>query len=1396
MTGPAGPAGPAPVRRTSHASVGAEPKSKGKRFWEIVQKKLLRPPDETTGSAIEDAKNQISRYNDKAKTLLKEEKRTFAFPAGETDKKKKSQFLTHDHVTAIEEGRFIYDPDLVQAVVDVGQRLANLDHYISNGADHDLDSVNPQANQVRYIDTRMMEVLLSDIEDFLQIISRMMIKMEFLREYHTSSHFEIMRLAHKRKNPKPKQGSMSWRASIFWRQLKFLFESFAWFVGMTFFPSRFVSSIEATSARSDDVPVPDTYALPHSFEKRRRLRTYGAIFDMILETTNIATDIIFVVTQLAPLIGTTAESLFHVSIAALAITFILRLGIGLSDYTLVDWNDRRRVQKYLFGVLIAIIEPNTGFNDLVKGSYKINETLGQNSIGQSAGSSVKDPIATQAKADFEAARMSILTAAVLLIQDIPQIAVEVIFIFIFQGGNFELLYWLALVTSLVSASRQFIEAILLLRDIPSLRNIELVRHLVFDPRNDKETAVVDALESLDDLRNDRRRDSDAPGNYDDGFDQEGDLETGLRTDDKGFQSAFSEAADQPTSSIGSTLAAEALTDFFDYDRTTSQSWYMRYSLSALNWVIKILLAPLTLGLSLLWYSPNKYSYGAFRHFLKKLSGSIVFEGKPFHVVQRKLEAKEDQPPPSKLVDVVKGCFRRNRTTRSVPSSSADVSGGIFSLAFSRLDSRILFKSIRSLELMDCVTVDDTILELISVKCPNLQILNLSFCVQITDEGLKAFEDVRCITLHSVVLDGCVKIGDDGVYHIARCASNNLRRLSLRNLPLLTENVLDRISDRCRNLRSLNLSVDVLCREKYKEIQGKGSFLSITKSEPLVNLMKRCGASLRSLHLDNVLTNAFEPMEEWEKFAMQVSRYMRSLSLLGLSFLKHEHLQMLTNWTVNLRELRLASAEKLTSAACLVNKCHALRIVGLCGTQVSISEADMFFANPQMPDVVVVQIDHPRQLVGFYVRQLGVQLGGYQQKPRALSHAMCWGLPCTTHVSLHDLQQGASPSLCLPRRGKFDIEKVHRLCEELDKIDRVIDDIAGLQEKLEHEPDWRSLEYNSPTSMVVLSSIVDLVDYVRRARIRKTLNFEELSTWWDLIHGRESEWGLELIDYVNRIVVDPTSAMPFDKPLESPFVSLRSFGIASTRQLNLNLNFDENLYEFICPDVFASVYHNGPVKTTKLTGKMSPLSPVTLRNTDHRVKPFVERYWYIPDSARYYCWAYPLDGLNADALNWLENQRYEDAARRFLHFGGYLYFDANLRFVAASALTIGNAFSFNGPFKFPKEAMDQLQNADRWREVTIKNLESGNDRKVEFCYIFQGEKVIPEHIRKKHCPHGCFAYRFTSQKVAVTGYLYCLSAVSDIFLPEDADESRGPLLSFHGHDDSNDESYEAHSRPGR
>ncbi|GBG35090.1 Hypothetical Protein FCC1311_113132, partial [Hondaea fermentalgiana] len=387
---------------------------------------------------------------------------------------------------------------------------------------------------------------------------------------------------------------------------------------------------------------------------------------------------------------------------------------------------------------------------------------------------------------------------------------------------------------------------------------------------------------------------------------------------------------------------------------------------------------------------------------------------------------------------------------------------------------------------------------------------------------------------------------------------------------------------------------------------------------------------------------------------------------------------------------------------------------------------------------------------------------------------------------------------------------------------------------------------------ILSHVVALVDFVRRVRARMKLSVQEYEEWEDLT-GTDLELercnvivkqANEILDRFKgkgwgRVRNYVRDAMPLlnelrNAPLadteSTPFLALPSFDIMSTRRLNLKIDFRWNIYEFICPDIFDDVYLAGEsrstagesgmgtntfqaaqlsagtvssqpkesVKTFRLTGTISKIWPITVRTPDTKASRLLERYWRIPPEARYFCWANPLTDLKAANLNWFKHQRYEDTTRRFLHYGGFLYFDANRHFVSASALTVGTTLSFNGPFKLNQKTVDKLEAEKRWHKVTIKNLQPKDAEKLEFCFVFHGEKVLAPDLRR-HCPHGGYAYRFTLKDGRPQeSYLYPLASAVDVFLrTEDApdkddygDASDGHRTASDNHADASDGHREA------
>ncbi|GBG30408.1 F-box/LRR-repeat protein 7 [Hondaea fermentalgiana] len=1198
-------------------------------------------------------------------------------------------FFTHDHVRAIEKGTFLYDPALVQAAVDIGQRLANLDHYISDSVDHrfDIDEDSPQKDRVRFIDSRMTEVLLSDVEDFLQIISKMINQMEFLREF-----------------------------------------------------------------------------------------------------TNIASDLYFLVFQLWPLLGSAFAFLFYVSVAALGLTFFFRLLIGIWDHKLVDWDNGHRVRKYFFGVFLGLIEPNSGFNDFVKESYKNQESLSYNIIGDAVGSFVKDPIATQAKADYRAAHMSVWTAIVLLIQDIPQIIVEIIFIVSFQGGHFEPVYWLALFTSLLSALRQIVEAFFLLRDVPAIHNLIHVRHLVFNSNKDIDLKILDAL----------KKERDNPD-----------------SDPETKRISKLKKAEKIEFYNGKRIVSKALTKFFSFNRVKREKSFIGMAFHMLSWPHRLLLAPFTLGLSLSWRSSVFASWKAYNHFRREINCHTLSEGKPFD------EVRSIQDHAYNLV-----CHPlRKFMNRDLDGDATNLVSSWFNPLFGRMDSRTLFRSIRSVELTDCISTSDKTLMLISCMCPNLQNLNLSFCVEITDAGLENFEKNRNITLSSVVLDGCVQVSDVGVEHIVKSSTKHLWRLSLRDLPELTEKSLGNIAKHCTGLRVLNLDVNQL----YKEMKD-GKFISIKDSKILVDLLKRC-SSLRTLKLSNILdleNGSQESSDAWEEIIEHINQDIRHLSFAGAKTVTNNILEVLTGETPSIRELRLSGAVELESVDYLNNNCPSLKIVHLGGTKVKMDEANKFFKSHKMPDLEAVHINNPEQLFLFYVEQLRKQLKMHRNNERPYAG-----------------RYASSRMFCCRSAGQCESQASPHLQK-----------IEGLIPMLEAPFVVKRFRFGEENTVKTLALIAGLIDYVRRARTRWNLDVKEFETWETSMQDAENKRIEHIIKFVEAITT-PTrnerlklrkvfrqvlktvqeskepklvgvvgAAMDADKSIaehfetlrkaslfeheKSPFAALPSFDIMPTRRLNLKIDFKWKTYEFICPNLFDEAYQgdqgdemtsrsnlfdeayqgdqgdemtsrsleggNNTQKMGRLLGTTSKIHKVTVSDAnDYETTRLLQRYWHIPPEARYFCWANPLNGLTPESLRWFEHQRYDDTTLRFLYFGGFLYFDVNRHFLSASALTVGTTLSFNGPFELPNKTVKALKNDHRWHDVTIQGLQPDDAKKLEFCYIFRHEKVLPRKLRR-HCPHGGFAYRFTlkepgPQGVVKTSYIYPLAPVKDVFgNDEDPDDA--------------------------
>lgn len=1281
-----------------------------------------------------------------------------------TDNDNDEEYITHVHLKAIEDGKFLYDPKLIEAAVDIGTRLANLDHYVTQGG--------AKCIKGRYLNQRMSEIMLNDLEDFMHIVSKLTERIEFLQEYHEESHCEIAsRYKNRDKTYKPIVGFWAYLCE----SISSGFHSAVWFVGMGFVPRKFVKHFE----KKYGLPMPRVITLPHEFEKRQRQDLYGAILDALLEVANMVSDMLFVFTELIVLVKTSWAYLFWISIGAFALTFFGRLCIGVSMRKHVDWKDPKRVRKYFFGLVVAIIEPNSGFNDFVRLSFKDQESLGQSIIGESVGSFIKDPIATQAKADYMAARMSILTAVVMLVQDIPQIIVEFLYITSYEHSTFGVVYWVALITSLLAATRQIAESYNLLQDIPMLRNLVLARHLVLNPNADDTFRIAnDTYEDKDHGRPRRATRTGEPNNDEDSPEtasfppnnagrERGGPGPGRRRSSGGKY--FQNRARRSDQSVKS-----ALLKFFDWDPFNAPE--TTCCLFVTSWLLKLVMAPITLGLSLTWSSASMYSWTAFKHFRDTLNGTLVMEGEPFPIV--KIDAKVSSKPESshnqRGFNPLKRFLSRDTGVKRV-QNGINFDEGILSFTFSRMDHIGLFKCIRTLELTDCISVDDQVLQLVARKCPSLQNLNLSFCSNVTDNGLKALRDEGCIALASITLDNCMKITDDGIEHIAKNSHRHLSRLSLRNLPELTELSLNHIGDNCPRLRELALDVDLIYKDVFIQEERDG-FCSM-KGSTFAHLMTRCGSSLRSLHLDNI--NFKFKDSDFQEFIDSLSRFVRVLSLGGMESLSDSRLDALTMRTPFLRELRIADIPKIKNVSYFTENCPSLNIIGMNGTQVPWNTSTELWT--MLPDLEVLQLDHPNEKFWFWTHRvlpekIRIYLGHnanrlkkYDKLRQRLSKksmftASCFGRSTSnaeTRITIADDGNTTADASEVVHPAIRMHEEQNSICSQIEAINKILPRFKELYAG--------KLQYNNVPDMAILALVSDILDYVRRADYRLSFNSSDYKVWSSLVCEGELEHGTTLQSRLRAAVVSRSGEGEADSISSSvpwPYISLSSFGVMSTRRLNIKIDFSKNEYEFICPDEFVDIFSLS-LDNKFLKGKISPLGEVNLHQVPGATRAGLQQFWFIPENARFYCWAYPVEGLDSSLLNFLEHQRYGDTVRRFLHYGGYLYFDADRHFVAASALTIGSALSFNGPFKLPDQTVELLGAEKRWQEVTIQGLIPEIAEKAYFCYIFQNETILPPVFNKTKNQFGGFAYRVDSKDPTkkYDSYFYSLCNVLEV-IPDD------------------------------
>ena len=217
--------------------------------------------------------------------------------------------------------------------------------------------------------------------------------------------------------------------------------------------------------------------LSHSIAKEERLLKYGRLWDSLLEILNEAGDVAFLCVTLWSAAG--GGDLFWASLAAIAVSVFVRVYNGWSVRQRVDWEDGTKRLRYCYGVAASLVEPlhggrwiKKGFKDKDKGGWN-RETHQQTQD--------RDKHAVRAENDLLTATAERNNGvALVLAEDVPELAIEIIYL-IRTGASADALFYMTAIGTFLHMVRQLAEAWALHREMPGLRLTAECRDKVFEP---------------------------------------------------------------------------------------------------------------------------------------------------------------------------------------------------------------------------------------------------------------------------------------------------------------------------------------------------------------------------------------------------------------------------------------------------------------------------------------------------------------------------------------------------------------------------------------------------------------------------------------------------------------------------------------------------------------------------------------------------------------------------------------------------------------------------------------------------------------------------------------------------------------------------------------------------
>ena len=229
---------------------------------------------------------------------------------------------------------------------------------------------------------------------------------------------------------------------------------------------------------NDKTEVLEQVAFPF-MEKKKMMADARALFwQVALELSTLISDIVFLVLVLYE----DQFDLFVASLFFLLLSFVARVLAGLRLIPLVDWT--KKAWWYLLGFLVNMVETNSGLA-ILKRSLKLTDKDGLNEINNEhqdllqplVSKKERDSVSVEARNNYEAGWSELFNiAAVTIVEDIPQLVVELLYLFRIGFEAVDALFYLAIGTTLLHIFFQWIEAVVTLQSVVKvLPSIKVLR---------------------------------------------------------------------------------------------------------------------------------------------------------------------------------------------------------------------------------------------------------------------------------------------------------------------------------------------------------------------------------------------------------------------------------------------------------------------------------------------------------------------------------------------------------------------------------------------------------------------------------------------------------------------------------------------------------------------------------------------------------------------------------------------------------------------------------------------------------------------------------------------------------------------------------------------------------